>query len=122
MCCRKSTAKTGSLLAAQIDNENWFAAGRIIQQQNYFVVGRTIQRKLFRYRHFNFDNECYFTAANTLSTMNANSLQATQFRRQITISVQSIHFRQRTLIRCRTTQVRQGMLIRCSQHTLSSEC
>jgi hypothetical protein len=58
--------KNGSLQAAHFGSENWFAVGRTIQQ-----------RKLFRCRHLNFGNKCYFAAANTLLAANANSLQST---------------------------------------------
>ena len=76
--CRKLAVKTGSLLATQFGSENWFVAGRAIQH-----------RKLFRCKHLNFDSECYFAAANTLSAANANLLQRTQFRQQITNSLQT---------------------------------
>ena len=59
------------------------------------------QRKLFRCQCNNFGSECYFGAANTFLTMNANSLQTTQFRQLVTISLQTTQPRQRTLICCR---------------------
>jgi len=96
--CRKLAVKTGSLLATQFGSENWFVAGRAIQH-----------RKLFRCKHLNFDSECYFAAANTLSAANADSLQRTQFRQQITNSLQ-------------TTQFWQRMRICSRKHTFSSEC
>jgi len=121
-CCKHLSHFWPGSLLYKIGSENWFAVGRTIRQRNWFAACRTIrQRKLFRCRHFNFGNECYIAAANTLSAINANSLQATQFQQWIIISMQLIHFQHRTLIRSRTTQLRHWMLICCRQPDFGSE-
>jgi len=79
-----------------------FLPGRPIVEignENLLTTGRTVQqRKLFCCWHHHFGSECYFAAANTFLAANANSLQTTQFRQQVTNLLQTIQLWQQVTI------------------------
>jgi hypothetical protein len=93
------------------------------------------QRTRIRCRQHNFSRKCWFTANNTISTANVDSLQTTQnfnsecwFAANNTISaanadsLQTSHFQHECWFAADNTKFQQWMLIRCKQHNFGSKC
>jgi hypothetical protein len=64
----------------EIGGENWFAAGSQFGSENWFAAG------------CQFGSENWFAVANSISAVNVNSLQPTQFQQRITISLLNTQF------------------------------
>ena len=73
-------------------------------------------------RQHTFSSGRWFVEDNTISALNANSLQTTWFWQRITNSLQNTHFWQRILIRCRQLSFNSESQISCRRHNFDSEC
>ena len=114
-----------------------FTWGTIVenQQWNWFVASHTIrQRKQIRCKPYtlaaktgllqaaHFNNKCYFAAADTLSTTNANFNAGNSISAANRTSIANNTTLTANVDSLETTQLWQQMLIHYSQHTFSSEC
>jgi hypothetical protein len=104
---QKIGSETDSSLATQFSSKNLYNVGCTVRQRKLVRCRlHTLAAKTGSLPASQFGSENCFTtvitisAANTLLVANANSLQVTQFRQQITLLLQTTQLRQRTQIRC----------------------
>ena len=129
-----SAAKTGSLQAANSTAKLVFCR-RPIQQRKLVCCRLLIrQRKLVRCRQLNFDSECSFAAADTVSAANHNFAaehpiqQRMLIRYRNSVSAANHKFRCRThdsavnVNSLQTTQFRQRIIISLQNTKFGSEC
>jgi len=71
----------------EIGSENWFAAGCQFVSENWFAAGCQFVSENWFAVGYQLGSKNSFAVDNLISTANVNSLQPTQFRQWITISL-----------------------------------